>query len=226
MRVLLVEDDPSISASVIKHLTAQHHAVDLCENGNDAFDFIKMTEYDILLMDLMLPGMDGLQVIEKCRKNNIMTPVLILTARDTVADRVIGLDAGADDYLVKPFSLEELSARIRALTRRTAPPDLRDNILTLADLTLNVATQEVYRGNRLIHLTGREYALLEYLMRNKGIVLTRDQIEQKLFNYDYTGASNIVDVYIRYLRKKLDDGETKKLIHTVRRSGYVLREEL
>lgn len=225
MRILLVEDDRGISRPVLRRLEAEGHAADLCETGPDAWDYIRLTEYDIILMDIMLPGEDGLSVVRRARAAGVATPILFLTALDSVADRVTGLDAGGDDYLVKPFALDELMARIRVLTRRGAQTGPVTNVLSIADLTLDTVTHVVRRACRDISLTAREYALLEFMLRNKGAVLTRDQIEQKLFSYDYTGASNMVDVYIRYLRRKLDEGFDKKLIHTVRGAGYVIREE-
>ena len=225
MRILLVEDDRGISRAVMKRLEAEGHAADLCETGPDAYDYIKLTEYDMILMDIMLPGEDGLSVVRRCRSEGLRTPILFLTARDSIEDRVTGLDAGGDDYLVKPFALDELMARIRVLARRFAPVSEATNILTVGDLSLNTASRTARRGGKDIALTAREYALLEFLMRNRGTVLTRDQIEQKLFNFDYMGASNMVDVYIRYLRRKIDEGFDKKLIHTVRGAGYVIRED-
>ncbi|MBQ9950938.1 MAG: response regulator transcription factor [Clostridia bacterium] len=223
MRILLAEDDRAISSAVLKRLQAENHAVDLCETGPDAYDYIRLTDYDVILMDIMLPGEDGLSVVRRARAGGVTAPILFLTARDSIADRVTGLDAGGDDYLVKPFALDELSARIRVLGRRSAARVT--NEITVGDLSIDTAAQSVVRAGRTIALTGREYSLLEFLARNKGVVLSRDRIEQKLFSYDYMGASNMVDVYIRYLRKKIDDGFGSKLIHTVRGVGYVLREE-
>ena len=223
MRILLAEDDRAISSAVLRRLQAENHAVDLCETGPDAYDYIRLTDYDVILMDIMLPGEDGLSIVRRARAGGVTTPILFLTARDSIADRVTGLDAGGDDYLVKPFALDELSARIRVLGRRSAARVT--NEITVGDLSIDTAAQSVVRAGRTIALTGREYSLLEFLARNKGVVLSRDRIEQKLFSYDYMGASNMVDVYIRYLRKKIDDGFGSKLIHTVRGVGYVLREE-
>ena len=225
MRILLVEDDRGISRAVMKRLQAEGHAADLCETGPDAYDYIKLTDYDIILMDIMLPGEDGLSVVRRVRAEGVTTPILFLTARDSVADRVTGLDAGGDDYLVKPFALDELMARIRVLSRRTAPAAATTSILRAGDLELDTASHAAKRGGREIALTAREYALLEFMLRNRGAVLTREQIEQKLFSYDYMGASNMVDVYIRYLRRKIDEGFDKKLIHTVRGVGYAVRED-
>ncbi len=225
MRILVAEDDRAISTAVKKRLMAENNIVDVCENGRDAYDYITMTDYDVVLMDIMMPGEDGLSVVRRAREAGVRTPILFLTARDTVADRVTGLDAGGDDYLVKPFALDELMARIRVLVRRRGAEKPVSNLLRIADLEMDTAARQVVRAGETISLTAKEYALLEFLMRNPGIVLSRDRIEEKLFSYDYTGASNMVDVYIRYLRRKLDEGHEQRLIHTVRGVGYVLREE-
>jgi len=225
MRILVAEDERAISGAVKKRLTAENHIVDVCDNGRDAYDYITMTDYDVVLMDIMMPGEDGLSVVRRAREAGVRTPILFLTARDTVADRVTGLDAGGDDYLVKPFALDELMARIRVLVRRRGAEKPVSNLLRIADLEMDTAARQVVRAGETISLTAKEYALLEFLMRNPGIVLSRDRIEEKLFSYDYTGASNMVDVYIRYLRRKLDEGHEQRLIHTVRGVGYVLREE-
>ena len=225
MRILIAEDDRAIASAVKKRLTAENCIVDVCDNGRDAYDYIAMTDYDVILMDIMMPGEDGLSVVRRAREAGVRTPILFLTARDTVADRVTGLDAGGDDYLVKPFALDELMARIRVLARRRNTDAPVSNLLRLADLEMDTASHRVARAGKTVSLTAKEYALLEYLLRNAGVVLSRDQIEQKLFSYDYTGASNMVDVYIRYLRRKLDEGYEQKLIHTVRGVGYVLRED-
>jgi len=225
MRILLAEDDRGISRAVMRRLEMEGHAADLCETGPDAYDYIKLTEYDMILMDIMLPGEDGLSVVRRCRAEGVKTPILFLTARDSIEDRVTGLDAGGDDYLVKPFALDELMARIRVLARRFAPVSAVTNILTVGALALDTASRTAKRDDREIALTAREYALLEYLIRNQGHVLSRDQIIEHVWSYDYEGASNMVDVYIRNLRKKIDEGHEKKLIHTVRYAGYVLREE-
>jgi len=176
-----------------------------------------------VILDIMMPGMDGLTVLSRIRQAGIDAPVLLLTARDGIEDRVKGLDAGADDYLVKPFAAEELLARLRALLRRGSGK--RESLLTVGDLTLDPAARRVSRAGQIIALSAREYSILEYLMRNAGAVLSREQIEDHIWNYDYQGGSNVVDVYIRYLRGKIDAPFEKKLIHTVRNAGYVLREE-
>ena len=223
MRILIAEDDRSIADAVRKRLQAANYTVDVCDNGRDAYDYIVMTDYAVIIMDIMMPGEDGLSVVRRIRSEGIQSPVLFLTARDAVSDRVTGLDAGGDDYLVKPFALDELMARVRVLARRASAVPRATNELSLADLVVNTAAQQVTRGGRTIALTGREYAILEYMLTNQGIVLSREQIEQNIFSYEYEGASNMVDVYIRYLRKKLDDGFEPKLIHTVRGVGYVMR---
>lgn len=224
MRLLYVEDELDILETTTKRLERDGHTVDACEDGLDALSFIEVTEYDVIILDIMLPGMNGLDILRRTRELKITTPVLLLTARDSIEDRVSGLDAGSDDYLVKPFAYEELVARIRALGRRLPAEDIT-NILAVGDLTLDTASKEVKRNGQAIKLSAREYSLLEYMMRNPGIVLSRDRIEQAIYNYDFEGGSNVVDVYIRYLRKKIDAGFETALIHTVRGSGYVLKEE-
>lgn len=225
MRVLIAEDDRSIAEAIARKLKSQNYSVDICSDGDSAYDFFTATDYDAAIFDIMMPGRDGLSVVREAREKGVITPVLFLTARDSVADRVEGLDSGGDDYLVKPFAFEELLARLRVLTRRAAGREQTGDIYSIADLTLNARTHAVTRAGRTINLTSREYAMLEYLIRNKGVVLSRDQIESHVWSYDYEGSSNMVDVYIRYLRKKMDDGFEKKLIHTVKYVGYVLREE-
>ena len=223
LRILVAEDDKSIASVLKRRLEAAHYSVDVCHDGGAAYDLLRLTDYDVAIMDIMMPVEDGLSAVRRAREAGVRTPVLFLTARDAVADRVEGLDAGGDDYLVKPFALDEVMARVRALSRRGRSEG--SAVLTLCDLSVDTAAQKVTRGGKPIALTGREYALLEYLMRNQGAVLSRERIEQNIFNYDYEGASNMVDVYIRYLRKKIDEGFSTKLIHTVRGAGYVLREE-
>ena len=223
LRILVAEDDRSIASVLKRRLEAAHYSVDVCHDGSAAYDLLRLTDYDVAIMDIMMPVEDGLSAVRRAREVGVRTPVLFLTARDAVADRVEGLDAGGDDYLVKPFALDEVMARVRALSRRGRSEG--SAVLTLGDLSMDTSAQKVTRAGKPIPLTGREYALLEYLMRNQGAVLSRERIEQNIFNYDYEGASNMVDVYIRYLRKKIDEGFSPKLIHTVRGAGYVLREE-
>ena len=222
MRLLIAEDDRLTADTLAKRLREEHYAVDVCYNGTDALDYLTSADYDVAVMDIMMPGMDGIAALEAARRAGRQTPVLLLTARDAVSDRVRGLNAGADDYLVKPFAYEELSARLRVLTRRTRQTS---NRFTLADLMVDCDSRSVTRGGEAIVLTSREFALLEYMLRNKGVVLSREKIENNLWNFDYEGGTNAVDVYIRYLRKKIDEAFPQKLIHTVRGVGYVLRND-
>lgn len=223
MRILLAEDEPHLNEVIAKRLKKEHYSVDQCFDGAEAWDYIEYTEYDAIILDIMMPKIDGIAILKKVRSQNKDTPVLMLTAKDTTEDRVLGLDSGADDYLVKPFAFEELLARIRVLLRRNAGHI--SNTIAIADLTLNTDTKVVQRSDVPITLSSKEYAILEYMMRNAGIVLSREKIEQHIWNYDYVGGSNIVDVYIRYLRVKIDQHFSPKLIHTIRGMGYVLREE-
>lgn len=223
MRILVVEDEPDLNDVIVKKLESEHYAVDYCMNGDEALNYINCAEYDAVILDIMLPGISGLQVLRKIRSQNNKTPVLLLTARDSIEDRVAGLDKGADDYLVKPFAFDELLARIRAMIRRASGHV--SNILSVTDLTMDCDYREVKRGGTPISLSSKEFAILEFMMHNKGIVLTREKISQHIWNYDYEGGSNVIDVYIRYLRKKIDEGFSQKLIHTIRGTGYVLKEE-
>ena len=222
MRMLIAEDDRLTADTLSKRLQQEHYAVDVCYRGDDALAYLLDTDYDVAVLDIMMPGMDGIEVLRRTRNAGRSTPVLLLTARDAISDRVSGLNAGADDYLVKPFAFEELSARLRVLTRRTRQTS---NTFTIADLTVDCDAHSVHRDGEEITLTSREFALLEYLIRNKGRVLSRTQITEHVWSYDYEGASNMIDVYIRNLRRKLDEGHTPKLIHTVRYAGYVLKED-
>ena len=223
MRVLVVEDQPEMNALLVKQLSDAHYSVDGCLNGNDALDYLAGVTYDAVVLDVMLPGVDGLEVLRRRRAAGDKTPVLLLTARDGVEDRVRGLDSGADDYLVKPFALAELLARLRVLIRRRS--DQVSDVIAVGDLRVDCAARTAARGGQNIALSAREFAVLEYLARNAGVVLSRERISQGVWNYDYEGGSNVVDVYIRYLRKKIDEGRDRRLIHTVRGVGYVLREE-
>ena len=226
MRLLIAEDDRMTADTLAKRLREEHYAVDVCFRGDDARDFLRAAAYDVAVLDIMMPGMDGISLVKSIRAEGIGTPVLLLTARDAVSDRVEGLNAGADDYLVKPFAYEELSARLRVLTRRKGDSTVqRTNRFTVADLTVDADARSVTRSGESITLTSREYALLEYLIRNQGRVLSRGQITEHVWSYDYEGASNMVDVYIRNLRRKIDEGRENRLIHTVRYAGYVLRED-
>ena len=222
MRILIAEDDRDLNEIIVKKLTAEGYAVDGCFSGKEALENMQTTQYDGAVLDIMLPQMDGLEAVRRLRAQGNLTPVIFLTARDTVADRVKGLDIGANDYLVKPFSFDELTARIRAMMRVSdANPT---NIYALADLTLDTLAHVVRRADSEITLTAREYSLLEYLLRNKNRVLSRQKIEDNVWNYDYEGGTNVVDVYITYLRKKIDHGHAVKLIHTVRGIGYCMKE--
>lgn len=223
MRILVVEDQPDLNALLAKQLTAAGYSVDRCHTGTDALDYLAGGEYDAVVLDIMLPGVDGLEVLRRRRTAGDKTPVLLLTARDGIEDRIRGLDSGADDYLVKPFALQELLARLRVLIRRRT--DQATDVITVGDLQVDCRGRTAARGGQVIPLSAKEFAVLEYLARHAGTVLSRERISQGVWNYDYEGGSNVVDVYIRYLRKKLDEGRTPKLIHTVRGAGYVLREE-
>ncbi len=223
MRILFAEDERDLNDIITKKLTSQGYSVDSVYDGEEAIDILSYTDYDAVILDIMMPKADGFAVLRALRGAGKNTPVLFLTARDSVQDRVAGLDSGANDYLVKPFSVEELLARIRAMTRTAF--GVSDSLLSVGDLTMDTAAKVVKRGGKEIPLSAKEYALLEYLMHNAGIVLSREKIENHIWNFDYEGGTNVVDVYIRYLRKKIDEGYDKKLIHTVRGRGYVLREE-
>lgn len=223
MRILVAEDDRDLNNVVTRRLQSDGNQVDACDDGQSALDLLVHGIYDVAVLDIMMPRMDGLELVRQLRREGNETPVLFLTARDSIEDRVDGLDAGGDDYLTKPFALEELSARVRALTRRRS--EHRGNLYQIEDLTLDIKRRTVHRGNVEISLSTREFSLLEYLMRNAGVVLSREQIEQYIWNYEYGGNSNIVDVYIRNLRKKIDADFEPKLIRTVRTIGYTIRGE-
>lgn len=224
MRILVAEDEKNLNRLIVSRLTAEHYSVDACFDGGEAMSYLESAEYDAVVLDIMMPVMDGLAVLKKMRAKGMSTPVLLLTARDSIEDRVTGLDAGANDYLVKPFAFEELLARIRVLLRK--PREASDSVCRVDDLEIHMDTHQVFRGGQEIHLSGKEFALLRYMAQNEGIVLSRDRLEEHLWNFDYAGGSNVIDVYIRYLRKKIDEGHERKLIHTVRGAGYVLRAEI
>lgn len=223
MRILVAEDERDLNRLLSRRLKEEHYSVDSCFQGREALDYLAVTEYDAVVMDIMMPVLDGLSVLKTMRRQGDQTPVLLLTAKDSIEDRVRGLDAGAGDYLVKPFAFEELLARIRVLLRRESGKE--DNCCRLEDLELYLDSHRVFRGGREIKLSGKEFALLRYMIQNQGAVLSRERMEQHLWNYDYEGGSNVIDVYIRYLRKKIDEGAERKLIHTVRGAGYVLRAD-
>lgn len=224
MRLLFVEDEPDLREVLKKQLQGSGYSVDACGNGMEALDYMRLASYDTVILDIMLPGMDGLSVLKKMRTEGDKTPVLLLTARGSVEDRVAGLDLGADDYLVKPFAFDELLARLRVLLRRSGGQV--SNVLRCGDLEMDLNSRSVSRAEREMQLSAKEFAVLEYLLRNQGVVLTRETIENHVWDYDFEGGSNVVDVYIRYLRKKVDDGFEKKMIQTVRGTGYVLKETL
>ena len=221
MRILVVEDEKKINDIIVKTLKQEKYGVDSCFDGEEAIRYVEGTEYDAVILDIMLPKLDGFEVIKRIRAKKNKVPILLLTARDNIDDKVKGLDYGADDYLVKPFIFEELMARIRVLLRRNSGN--ADNVVTIANLKVDLDAKTVFRDDLLIKLSGREYSILEYLIRNKGKILSRERIEDHIWNYDYEGGTNVIDVYIRYLRKKIDDSYTPKLIHTIRGLGYVLR---
>lgn len=223
MRVLVVEDDRKTAAFISKALKAESFAVDVLRNGDEALAAICTTPFDAVVMDIMLAGRDGLSVLRQARARGNRTPVLLLSARGEVNERVEGLNAGADDYLAKPFALEELLARVRALVRRGG--ETKSPVLRVGDLTLDTTTRAAQRGARTIELTTREYRLLEFLMRSAGQVCGRMMIIEKVWDYDFDPGSNIVDVYVRKLRDKIDTGFAAKLVHSVRGVGYVMREE-
>jgi DNA-binding response OmpR family regulator len=220
VRVLLVEDNRRLNNSLKTSLVDDGYAVDSAYDGEDGEELAGIYPYDAIILDIMLPRRDGLEICRDLRGRRNNTPILLLTARDTIEDRVIGLDSGADDYLIKPFAIEELRARLRALLRRDASD--KSNVLSVADLTLDPATHHVERAGRPIELTAKEFALLEYFMRNAGRVISREMAESHIWSYDFQAASNVVDVYIRRLRRKIDEPYPVKLLETVRGVGYRL----
>jgi DNA-binding response OmpR family regulator len=221
MRILVAEDDDSLRSILVKRLKAEGYAVDDCDNGLDGLSFAQAVEYDGIVLDIMMPGLNGLEMLSRLRKEKCQSGILMLTAKDSIDDRVLGLDTGADDYLVKPFAFEELLARLRALMRKH--DENRSTVLSNADLVLNTVTHTVKRGKRDVTLTAKEFTMLEYFLRNAECVLTRDQIGAHVWDYACSFESNLVDVYVRYLRGKIDKDETVKLLHTVRGFGYVLK---
>jgi DNA-binding response OmpR family regulator len=220
MRILVVEDESRLADLIRRGLTHEGHAIDLAQTGEEALDWIDAANYDAIVLDIMLPGISGLEVCRTIRKRSVQTPILLLTARDAVPDRVAGLDAGADDYLIKPFAFPELLARLRALARR--PPETHQTQLAAGDLKLDPASRQVWRGNREVHLQNKEFRILEHLMRNPNRVLSRDQIAEHAWDYDFPAVTNVIDVHIKSLRRKLDDPYPGQLIQTVRGAGYRL----
>lgn len=223
MRVLVVEDERDMNRIICKNLKAEGYSADSRFDGEEALSYIETVSYDIIIMDIMMPKKNGWEVLSEIRKKGNTTPVLFLTAKDTVEDRVKGLDLGADDYIVKPFHFNELMARIRAMTRRKYGSI--SNEIKVGNLILDRGTHKVEREGKNIELSAKEFSILEYMMQNAGIVLSREKIEEHIWNYEYQGISNMIDVYIRYLRIKIDKDFETKLIHTVRGVGYVLKEK-
>jgi DNA-binding response OmpR family regulator len=221
MRILIVEDDQSLHRIILRRLKEEGYMVDGCYDGEDGLYYMTNEEYDSIILDWMLPKKDGVIVLREFRNLGHETPVLMLTAKDSIMDRVAGLDAGADDYLTKPFAFDELLARIRALLRRHN--NVKENKLQLGDLVMDLPKHTVHRGDKEIHLTSKEYALLQYFLSNQEQVLTRSQIADHVWDYDFDYDSNVVDVYVRYLRNKIDKGFDVPLIHTVRGYGYVMK---
>jgi two-component response regulator czcR len=223
MRILVVEDEKDLNNIITKHLKKNNFSVDSVFNGEEALEYLDYGTYDLIILDIMLPKVNGYEVIKKLRENKNEIAVLMLTARDSVEDKIKGLDLGADDYLIKPFDFGELLARIRALVRRKYGNT--SNTMEIDDLCIDIAKKTVVRGGKNIELTGKEYEVLEYLIQNKGHVLSRDKIRDSVWDYGYEGESNIIDVLIKNIRKKIDIGNSKQLIHTKRGLGYVLKED-
>lgn len=222
MRLLLAEDEQDLNRIVTKKLKKEGYLVDSCYDGQEAIDYLSVTDYDGIILDIMMPKANGYEVLQYLRSKGKDTPVLFLTAKDAIEDRVQGLDSGANDYMIKPFAFDELMARVRSMIRLANKAS--SSILQVENLTLDTSTHTVQREGKMILLSAKEYALLEYLMMNKNVVLSREKIEEHIWDYDYEGGTNLVDVYISYVRKKVDGGFDKLLIHTVRGSGYVIKE--
>lgn len=222
MRILVAEDEKDMNRLISRALEKEGYGVDSCYDGEEAMEYLESADYDGAVLDIMMPKKDGYQIVKELRQKGDDTPVIFLTARDSIADRVKGLDLGADDYLIKPFDFDELLARIRVMTRRKTGQ--KTSTMIIGDLIIDTASQQVSRGGRNIELSAREYAILKYMALNKGRVLSREQIEDHVWNFDYEGGSNVVDVYISYLRKKIDGSSEEKLIHTAWGRGWVLRE--
>ncbi len=226
MRLLVAEDEPDMNELITNHLQKEGYAVDSCYDGETAWEYLSMTKYDGAILDIMMPKCDGLSLLGRLRERGYSVPVLFLTAKDSIEDRVIGLDYGANDYLVKPFSFQELSARIRAMIRSSglSTGGTGKTLYQYEDLILNPATHKVERNGRMIDLSAKEFSILEALLLRQESVLSREQLIESVWNYDYEGASNMIDVYISRLRKKIDDNSDIKLIHTIRGVGYSLRK--
>ena len=223
MRILIAEDEEDMNRLIKKSLEKEGYGVDACFDGKEALYYLEHTDYDAAILDIMMPEADGLTVLKAIRKKGLDLPVMFLTAKDSIPDRVLGLDSGADDYLIKPFDFDELLARVRSMTRKRTPHT--SSAITIGDLTLDTGSHTVTRAGKTIDLSSREYSILEYMCMNPGIVLSREKIENHIWNYDYSGGSNVVDVYISYLHKKIDGGRPSKLIHTVWGAGWTLKAE-
>lgn len=223
MRILVIEDEKKVADFIKKGLKEEGYSVDAVYDGEDGFFQAANNEYDAVILDLMLPKIDGISVCKKLRAQKIITPILMLTAKDSVKDRVTGLDSGANDYLIKPFAFEELLARLRALLRKNETPS--PSLLQMDDLILDLLTHKITRAGKEIILTNKEYALLEYLMRNPGSIITRTMISEHVWDINFDTFTNVIDVYVNYLRNKIDRGYKKKLIHTIRGRGYIMKEK-
>lgn len=223
--ILIIEDEKKISALIRKGLEEEQYSVTEAHDGEKGEHFLKKESFDLVILDIMLPKKDGLEVLAELRKENNVTPVLMLTAKGSVDDRVRGLDTGADDYIVKPFAVAELLARVRSLLRRKKGTEQFSTVLSIADLTLDLVSHKAVRGGKTIDLTSKEFALLEYFIRNKNKTLNRSTITEHIWNYNFDTGTNIIDVYINHLRSKIDGGFTKKLLHTVRGVGYVMKDQ-
>ena len=223
MRLLIAEDEKYLNKTLNERLTKAGYTVDSCFDGEDAVYYIENTQYDGIILDVMMPRINGFEVLRIIRERKILTPVLMLTAKDSDEDIINGLDLGANDYLTKPFSFAVLSARIRAMLR--VKENVTGSILEIADLSVDTTTRKVKRSDNIIELSSKEYSILEYLMRNKGIVVSKEKIEENIWNYEYEGSSDVIKVYIHHLRKKIDDNYEKKLLHTIKNVGYVIKED-
>lgn len=223
MRLLVVEDEKHLNKTITERLTKQGYTVDNCFDGEDAIYYIENTQYDGIILDVMMPKINGFEVLRIIRERKILTPVLMLTAKDADEDVINGLDTGANDYLTKPFSFAVLCARIRAMLR--VKENVSGNILEIADLSVDTVSRTVKRSDDIIELSSKEYSVLEYLMRNKGIIVSKEKIEENIWNYEYEGTSDVIKVYIHHLRKKIDDKYEKKLLHTIKNVGYVIKED-
>lgn len=221
MRLLVVEDQADLNEIITRKLKSEHYSVDSCLDGNDALDYIAAADYDGIILDVMLPGITGIGILRKMRSEGNDTPVLLLTALGSVDDRVAGLDEGADDYLVKPFDFDELLARIRAMIRRGSKQT--SSVLSCRDLSVDTSSRIVTRGGKEIELTAKEFNILEYLLRNQGKVLSKDKLSTHVWNFDYDGGSNVIEVYMHHLRKKIDGDYEDKMIKTIKGAGYVLK---